>query len=649
MGRSLELADLTRFVSISNPRLSPDGEKVAFVATSLDDSRDEYRSTIWVIGIADGEPLQFMSGKKDRSPVWSPDGRQILFASQRGMGEGEKGGELWVATLGGGEPRLLARIKGGATQPRWSPDGSRAFFISGVGEPEKDVRVVDRIPLWSNDVGFTYNLRSHVHVVDVASGNVKALTEGDFNVACYAPSNDGGRIAYAASADDLAPREMEIRTLDLASGETSTVAEGLMAMSLCWSPSDEQIAFMGNDLSRGYATHVGVWVLPSGGGEPESLTGGLGRGISRRAYHDLRSPAAGVPTPIWDSGEIYFPLSEGRRFNLYRLDPEDRGVEPVVVGDFSLEEYSVRGGKVAFTRVRGSEPVELWASDGGEARRLTGFNDDLMSDVALVEPETFELQASDGAVIDGWMMKPCGFEEGGRYPAILDIHGGPKSKFGHSLMFEHQLYAASGYAVLYLNPRGSDGYSEEFADIRGRYGTRDYRDIMEAVDHALERYGFIDRERLGVTGLSYGGFMTNWIVTQTDRFRAAVSQNGISHWPSFYGTSDIGFHFSPDQVDGDPWASWELYREKSPLTHARGVSTPVMFIHSYEDYRCWLDQSIIFFTALKHLGREARLVLFMEGAHTFRSTARPSIRKKRYEHMLDWFDGHLKGEVTRPS
>jgi dipeptidyl aminopeptidase/acylaminoacyl peptidase len=216
-------------------------------------------------------------------------------------------------------------------------------------------------------------------------------------------------------------------------------------------------------------------------------------------------------------------------------------------------------------------------------------------------------------------------------------------------MFEHQLYAASGYAVLYFNPRGSDGYTEEFADIRGRYGTRDYRDIMEAVDHALERYGFIDRDRLGVTGLSYGGFMTNWIVTQTDRFRAAISQNGISHWPSFYGTSDIGFYFSPDQVDGDPWTSWELYREKSPLTHARGVSTPVLFVHSHEDYRCWIDQSIIFFTALKHLGVEARLVLFMEGAHAFRSSAKPSIRKKRYEHMLDWFDGHLKGEITQPS
>ena len=649
MSGKLELGDLTRFVSVSDPQLSPDGDKVAFVATSLDDERDEYASTIWVIGFANGEPLQFMSGKKDRSPVWSPDGKQILFTSQRGLEEGESGSELWVATVGGGEPRLLARMKGGVTQPRWSPNGSKAFFLSGVGEPEKDVKVVNRIPLWSNGIGFTYNLRSHVHVVDVASGNVKALTEGDFNVVCCAPSNDGERIAYAASADDLAPREMEICMLDLVSRESSTVADGFMVMSLCWSPDDENIAFMGNDLSRGFATHVGVWALPSGGGEPKNLTKELGRGISRRAYHDLRSPTAGVPAPTWDGGKIYFPLSEGRRFNLYCIGFEDRSIEPVVAGDFSLEEYSVRGGVVAFTRVRGSEPVELWTSDGGGARRLTGFNDDLLSDVALIEPETFEFQASDGATIDGWMIKPHGLEAGGKCPAVLDIHGGPKSKFGHSLMFEHQLYAASGYAVLYFNPRGSDGYTEEFADIRGRYGTRDYQDIMEAVDHALERYDFVDRDRLGVTGLSYGGFMTNWIVTQTDRFRAAISQNGISHWPSFYGTSDIGFYFSPDQVDGDPWASWELYREKSPLTHAREVSTPVLFIHSYEDYRCWIDQSIIFFTALKHLGKEARLVLFMEGAHTFRSTARPSIRKKRYEHMLDWFDSHLKGEVTRPS
>ncbi len=643
MVRRLRIYDLTRFVSVSNPQISPSLDKVAFVTVRADEDRDDYESTLWIVNRSDGAPVRFLSGWKDRNPSWSTDGRQLLFVSNRGMKEGERGAVLHVSPVYGGEPRPLLRMESGISQPSWSADGRRAYFVSGVGEPEGDVKVIDRIPLWSDAAGFTYHRRRHLHVVDIASGVVRRLTEGEMDVTCYAASNSGDKMVYAVSSDELNPYLMHIFMLDIETGEQAKIAEGFSVASMCWAPDDGHLAFLGSDRSSGGATHMGVWVLPVGGGDAENLTGEIDRGCTRRAYYDLRSIYADAPTPIWDGDYIYFPISEGGTFNLFRMKFQDRSLEPVLNGDFSLEEFSVKDGVVAYTRVKGTEPAEVWVKDEEGERRITGFNDELASRLSLSGLELFDFTVTDGQRIEGWLLKPQGLKEGEKYPAIIDIHGGPKSKFGYSFMFEHQLYSAEGYVVVILNPRGSDGYSQEFADIRGKYGTRDYDDIMEGMDHVVANHDFIDPERLGVTGLSYGGFMTNWIVTHTDRFKAAISQNGISHWPSFYGTSDIGFFFSPDQVDGDPWGNEEGYREKSPLTYAQNVETPVMFVHSYEDYRCWIDQSIIFYTALKHLGKEARLVLFMEGSHVFRSLAKPSIRRKRYEQMLGWFNDHLKG------
>ncbi|MCW3979317.1 MAG: S9 family peptidase [Candidatus Bathyarchaeota archaeon] len=641
MTRRLHLDDLTRFVAVSDPQISPELDKVAYVTVRADRERDDYESTVWIVDRFDGRPVRFLSGGKDRHPRWSPDGRQILFLSDRGLKEGEKGVGLWVFPVYGGEPRMVVRMEKGIADPRWSSDDGRVFFVSGVGEEDEEVRVIDSIPIWFNAEGFTYYVRKQLHVVDVASGVVTQLTNGETSIITAAPSNKGDRVAYAVVADELNPGITDLFVLDLATGERNKIASGFAIASLCWSPDDGQVAFLGNDRSRGNPTHSCVWIVPSDGGAPENLTAGLDRGSSRRHYHDLRSPYAGMPVPVWDDGHIYFPVSEGGTFNLYSVDPESTEIEPVLEGEFSLEEFSVRDSVVAYTRVRTTDPAEIWVRDGDGERRLTNFNDYLVSEIGLSGAEAFEFEASDGARVEGWVLKPFGFEESGRYPAIVDIHGGPRSKYGDSLMFEHQLYAAGGYGVVYANIRGSDGYDQEFADIRGNYELS-YQDLMEAVEYVLGIFEWIDPERLGVTGLSYGGFMTNWVVTHTDRFGAAISQNGICSWPSFFGTSDIGFHFTPDQVGGDPWTNEEGYREKSPITHAGEVSTPIMFVHSYNDYRCWIDQSILFYTALKYLGKEARLVFFMEGSHVFRSLAKPSIRRRRLEQMLGWFDDHLK-------
>lgn len=647
MPEGIEAKDLMRFVSVSDPQLSPDLERIAFVAVGIDEQRDDYSATIWVVSYASGEPLMYLSGGRDIWPRWSPDGRHLLFLSRRTLKEGERGNELWVTSTRGGEPRLVLRLEGGIEAPRWSPDGRRILFLSSVGEDDENVRVIRRIPLWFNGVGFTYFLRKHVFMVAVDSGDVTRLTDGEMDVVYAVFSNRGDRIAYVAATDDLNPRILDIYILDVKTGERVKLTRGNMTIGpVCWSPDDKYIAFRGSDLKRGYSSHETIWCVSVEGGEPENLTRSLDRNSSLRVYYDLRSPFTYLysPVPVWEENYIYFPLSDSGRFNLYRINFENRKVEPVITGNFVIEDFSVRNGIVAYTKVTETEPAEVWVKDGEGDRRITSFNSALLSKLRLSVPERFEFKASDGETIEGWILKPPKPVKERGCPVILHVHGGPKSAFGYSFMFEHHFFASKGFAVVYPNPRGSDGYKEDFADIRGAYGTRDFQDIMELVGYITSKYSFIDPERMGITGISYGGFMTNWAVTQTDRFKAAISQNGISLWTSMFGTTDIGFHFVPDQIGRDPWSNEEGYRRMSPLTYAPNVKTPIMFIHSVEDYRCWIDQSIIFFTALKYLGKDAELVLFMKGEHVFSRTGKPRLRVKRLEHMLRWFKKYLMAD-----
>lgn len=641
MSKTLEISDLSRFVLVSEPQISPNLDKVAFLATKIDEELDDYSTTIWISETSDGSPVNFLYGNHPRYPRWSPDARHILFVTREKLREKEEDA-IWVASPEGGSPRQLARVESGVEQPVWFPDGSGILFLSSIGESSEDVRIIERIPLWFDAKGFTHHKRRHLHFLDAASGNIERLSQGEMDVVCASPSNKGDLVAFAASTSELDPRSMEIFLYDLEKRESVKLIGGFYIESLSWSPRDEYLLMYGSDLSRGYATHTNLWVTSIRGINPVNITSGLDRGCSRRVYYDLRSPYASTPQPVWDGSYIYFPVSDGGRFNIYRTRLEDRTIEPVVSGDFCIEEFSVKRGVLAYTKVMGTEPAEIYLWNGEEERKITRFNDCLVSRIQLAKPERFEFLSTDNHLIEGWIIKPSDYRVGEKVPAILDIHGGPKSKFGDAFMFEFQVYAAKGYAVIYLNPRGSDGYSQEFADVRGKYGTRDYEDIMEALDYIQRSFDFIDAGRIGVTGLSYGGFMTNWIVAHTDRFKAAVSQNGISNWVSFFCTSDIGFYFSPDQIGGDPWSNEEEYREKSPLMYAPNVSTPIMFIHSMRDYRCWIDQSILFYTALKYLGKKTKFAFFMEGSHVFRSIGRPSLRMKRLDLMLEWFDEHLK-------
>ena len=637
--RPMEIEDLARITFVSSPAASPDGREAAFVATRIDLEADRYVSRIWLLE-RDGSYAALTSGPSDALPEWSPDGRLLAFASRRTLRERERGGEVWIARRDGrGEPWMVAKLEGGVEGLRWSPDGKWLLLTSEVGEPDRDVKIARRVPYWFNGRGLVYNVCKHLFLLDPKSGETRQLTKGEREVvaACWSP--DSRKVAFAAYSDFLRPYLRDVYVIDVESGEEEKITEESMyVVDVEWSPRGDVLATRGHRLERGFSTHNKVWLLGLDG-ELEPISGELD--VSNSVNSDVRGPGKGRFLQWGRDGRVYFLATDGGTVHLYRASP-DGDVELVVGGNCAVDEYSLGEGRIFYVKMTSTQLPELWVLEGGEERGATEFNGALLSQLSLAEPERFAFKASDGSAVEGWVLKPANFEEGKRYPAVVEIHGGPMTAYGEGFMHEFHVLSGAGFVVIYTNPRGSAGYTEEFKDIRYAYGERDYMDIMEAVDHVLEEYGFVDPEKMGVAGGSYGGFMTNWIVTHTDRFRAAVTQRSICNWLSFYGTTDIGIWFVRDQIGGDPWNDFERLWDKSPLKYVENVETPLLIIHSDEDYRCWLDQALQMFAALKALGREVELAVFPGENHDLSRRGKPRHRIERLKRILGWFERHLK-------
>ncbi len=638
----LEPRDIGKLVLVSDPHINRSTRDIAFTATRINLDKDRYESSIWLVDLS-GEAKGFTRGVNDRCPRWSPDSRLLSFISKRESDEKPGIAELWLMKPGSAEPWKLLVAEGGIRHYEWSPDSRKILFISRVGGGEKeDVRIIDDVPVWFNGEGWIHGTRRHLFIVDVPSGIVEQVTSGDQEVLYASWSPDSRKIAMVVSVDRLKPFLTNIEILDLETGERKTLLEKPMVIrDLAWSPEGGRLVFRGHAMPRGLSSHLKLWLIGEDGGEPERISV-IDLDINNMANSDARGPSC-ARSLIWSpDGYIYYPVAAGGEVHLYRVKPHEEPeklVEGGVVDDFDASESLV-----AYTYMRADEPPELYALDPGEGPvKLTGFNEYFLSKAKLKRPEKFSFTATDGVAVEGWVLRSKACSAQNPCPAVLEIHGGPATQYGEGFMFEFHLLASNGFAVIYVNPRGSDGYSEEFRDIRGRYGDRDYQDLMEALDYVLSQSDFIDPRRIGVAGGSYGGFMTNWIIGHTNRFKAAVTQRSISNWTSFYGTTDIGWYFAEDQLATTPWRSHEEYWFRSPLRYVDGVETPLLIIHSLEDYRCWLDQALQLYTALKIRGKKVRLALFPGENHDLSRSGKPKHRVERLKLILEWFEEHLKG------
>ncbi|RLF90021.1 S9 family peptidase [Thermococci archaeon] len=618
--KGLNEKDIEKFKLVGNIDIYR--KKVAFQVTTISIEEDEYFSSIYLY---DGRSVKrFTSGRKDTNPRFSPDGKLIAFSSKRD--KKDKGAQLYIIPTDGGEARLLTKFKYGIKDIRFSEDGKSIAVITPIDIEKKkeDIHIIKEIPFWFNGQGWIYGKRNVVYLVDVESGRKRRVTPKNLDI--MQVRFHKGRLYFLAQEN----RENKPTISDV------YVLEGRKAVKLTpgkWRildfiPLNDGLILKANTLKRGFATNAKIYMFD--GKELKLLTK-----IDRSTYNSLNSDVRGSQRAelVFKDGWIYFVATDGPRANLFRVSLEGK-IERIIKGDRSVESFAV-GDYIAFTAQDSITPLELYILRDGKEKRITNFNS-WIKEYNLSKPEHFKVKASDGAEIDAWIMKPVDFNPERKYPAVLEIHGGPKTAYGHAFMHEFHVLTSKGFVVIFSNPRGSDGYGEEFADIRGHYGERDYQDIMEVVEEAIRRFDFIDPERIGVTGGSYGGFMVNWIVGHTNRFKAAVTQRSISNWISFFGTTDIGYYFAPDQIGGDPWSNFEKYWEKSPLRNAPSVETPLLIIHSTEDYRCWLPEALQFFIALKYLGKKVELAIFPGENHDLSRSGKPKHRIKRLELIVRW-------------
>jgi dipeptidyl aminopeptidase/acylaminoacyl peptidase len=644
--------DLTRLSLVSDPQLSPDGRRIAFVVTTLSDARDEYLANIWVVDVDGGAPRRFTAGpRRDLEPRWSPDGTRLAFLSERAPREKL---QLHVMPADGGEPTTLTALDNGVASVAWSPDGLRLAFVSPVGgqrEPQSEderrksrpARVITSLKYRLNGEGFVYDRRPHVFVVALDGTAPAQLTDGDFIDADPAWAPDGQSIVFVsarhAERDEDDASDLWRVSLKGGTPQPLTTTAGPVLLP-AFSPDGRSIAYLARPGRNAFGRNIRVFTIPSTGGDAACLTSALDRSCGALHVRPLWSP---------DGRSMLVAVEDRGDTGLWRVAAQS-GEAPtrVVGGERVLNGFSASadGRLLAFAASNPLAPSEVFVcrADGSAERPLTRMNQAWTEEVALSSPERFRLTRA-GFEIDCWVMRPTGFVVGQRYPALLNIHGGPHTQYGHGFFDEFQVYAGAGYAVIYANPRGSQGYGEAFAQaVVGDWGGSDYADVMAALDEALRRHPFIDAERLGVLGGSYGGFLTSWTVGHTDRFKAACSERAVNCQYTMFGTSDIGHTFNMVELGGAlPWEDMARYIERSPLTYAKNIVTPLLILHAEDDLRCPIEQAEQLFVALKTLRREVRFVRFPGENHEMSRSGKPRHRLERFRHILEWFAGHLGG------
>lgn len=675
--RGLQPEDLFRIAMVGDVAVSPDGAAICFVQTRLDRERDAYLSDLWLVpsGGMPGEATQFTHGPRTvAQPRWSPNGRWLAFLADREH-KGRK--QLWlIPTSGaGGEARALTSGEMGVSDFAWAPDSTRLAFVRSEkyeagnvgtlapadtladnGRVTDDVVTVTRIRYKGDGVGFTNGRRSHLWTVDLTGAETR-LTSGEYGYSAPAWSPDCREIACAAKRGpaDEADRTDEVDLWVIAAdggGEPRRLPTGNgPADAPAWSPDGQLIAFIGDTRANTAGGNDNLWVVAAdGNGEPRNLTAALDLGMGLSVGADLRAGLSAA-RPVWspDGAALYTLASARGDTPLWRVPLDGSAPTRAAEARGQLVQafaFCAAGTTLALNLADNRNPSDVYCADprdpAATPRRLTDVNGAFFAAVALAEPEAFEYAGAEGWPIEGWLVKPTDFQEGTTYPLVLAIHGGPHAAYGNMFFFDFQLLAAQGYGVLFTNPRGSTNYGERFTlASNDDWGGGDYRDVMLGVDAALARAPWIDPARLAVTGGSYGGYLTNWIVTQNDRFRAAITERSICNMTSKWGTSDIGYIGNDLQWGGPPWEREAFYRERSPLTHVRNVHTPLLIIHSERDFRCPIEQGEQFFTALKYLGQTVEFVRFPDEGHELSRSGQPLHRLERLRRIVGWFAKYL--------
>ncbi len=677
--RNITEKDIFDFVWVGDPQVSPDGLAVAFVKVTVNAAKTNYDTSIWSVSTSgNAQPIRLTRGSRDTSPRWSPDGRSLAFVRGSETPGPANAPQIYVLPMAGGEAFQITSVPRGAGGPVWSPDSGWIAFGSSAnpddiakqgkptppGERESDVRVITRAVYRSDGGGYLDPTRpSHLWAIRPPKTpgekpQPTQLTNGQFSEGNFVWAKDSSRIFYTTNRNpepyyDAIP---QTEVLSVApNGGTPTlltkIEMGVGAMSL--SPNGNRLAFISSVAHKPVKSYSqpDLWVMDiAQSAQPKNLTTAFDFDIGSGLTGDQAPPrAGGGNSPIWSADEksLIVSFTKEGRLNLANFDAATGRSTEVTKGDHAVMNYRATNdrGKLIYLRSTPTRIGDLFIAerDGSNPKQLTRFNDDLFAKLNLSEPDDVWYTSFDGKRVQTWVQKPPDFDTNKKYPLILNIHGGPHAAYGYIFDHEFQWMAAKGYVVVYPNPRGSTSYGQDFGNIiQHAYPGDDHKDLMLAVDEVIKR-GYIDEKKLGVTGGSGGGVLTNHAVTQTDRFSAAVSQRDISDWANWWYTADFA-QFQPSWFKGAPFEDAEGFRQRSAITHVAKIKTPMMFILGEADYRTPpAAGGEELFRALKYRKIPTVMVRFPNEGHDLSRSGNPWHRVERLQHIVGWFDKWLLG------
>jgi dipeptidyl aminopeptidase/acylaminoacyl peptidase len=704
--RNITEKDLFNFTWIGDPQVSPDGSAVAFVRVTVNEKKDGYNTSIWTVSTVGGdEPYRLTSGNRDSAPRWSPDGKRLAFVRVTEKDGKPDQPQLFMLSMSGGDSFQFTNLPKGASQPLWSPDGKMVAFASTTNpeelakqseqqrrderikrgnesaapasepqppaeaasrkaepEHESDVRVITRAVYRSNGEGYLDPKHpQHLWIVAAPRSSdekvsPKQLTAGRFDEENFLWSNDGAKIYFTSLHLEEPYYELPrtaIYAISPEGREPMKITEFEMgAQNFSLSPDGKQLAFIaqaGRPVNS--YTQPDLWIVDlSQGAAPRNLTASFDYDVGFGVGGDNTAPrASGGNRPVWTSdgrGIVEIYSKEGKA-NLGLFDAATGKETDVTHGNQAVVGFRASSdrSKIVYTLSTPTRINDLFWLDRMDAqpRQLTHVNDSLFAQLTVTEPEEIWYTSFDGRRIQAWLQKPPGFDPHKQYPLILDIHGGPHTAYGFIFDHEFQWMAVKGYLVLYPNPRGSTSYGQEFGNIiQYHYPGDDYKDLMAGVDEVIRR-GYVDTKRLGVTGGSGGGLLTNWTIGQTTRFAAAVAQRDIASWEDWWYSADFTL-FQPSWFKAPPFENPEDYRARSPITYIKNVTTPLMLILGEADYRTPTGAGgEQMFRALKFRKIPTVMVRFPNESHELSRSGQPWHRVERLQHIVGWFDHWLMG------